>query len=1243
MGKKTLPVIPSLIVSDSVTLDEVSGKESFIYCPNLETEKINQFRQSYKRKTDDQYIFEKEYEITFERKHVKDLVHLITFELKSKGTKIPLLILPFRPLHHDEDLKKFLNKIFIAGIPISTTEAKEIIKITNAYILMSALKFIWCRLPGKAIIGWKSYTKFVKLEDTANFPDKAFLEFMPNCLSSGAHASIVYDFFDLIVAFVLNSKENLMSPKKLSKLCGLWAFSPVRNKIPGLPSYERGLYEWIPAGDAMFHLLLSFVKAMPPNGDLSKLPKVFQNLLKISEYPPLPTSSTLENSRQLQQIPIITIRSNNPSKNPAELLLRVGKTLKFDDPTIFYTREDFLLLKRLFKEKENVVNKLSSEGSRLLENLCLCDTDLINDGNDESKLKYKLIPGWSTNMTSKIGSTTIENKDFFTAVIGRVTIDDYFIWTWLASLGIEETDFKKQTFGKTYIMEVELAEGFKKWIVVEEQDLERDGYDIELEIKQEKLKQLEQKIQLAELEAKKIKKEALLQAEKLEIERHEARKLLEKKNLNDITNTVDKLDESLPPPPIPKKDYDEIELPQKSKSRKPPPKDYQQQNITKAATNHEIPKKSNKRNTKSKNMVDNDVIRISLPDLDADEAFDTFLQFETLGIDDIDVNYESFPRTSPTDEDHNKIATAEIESNKYNNSNIPNKPNNIPTRSPKRTNVLPTFTYENPVPQSLPLNLNVSNEITISTPRQTSPARQVNPMINNSPPRGRIQPRSAYPSDVSPNTNYLASSPNQNGYTSATNSPPRTVYPMSSSPKYRYPPVSPPTLKSSSPSPSRALPLFENSPGLVSSPELQKYVSAHSSPIQPQQRQYPGPTVYSEILGNDTKYDNENIPILIPPSSPDTPVRNERIIADKSPAQNDRILYDRSPVTKSQIQHGFDELENEFKDCLDQLDDEIIESTANESRKVSSGSRIRKAPPQILQSMKSSVNSESSSAYPPTHLEYSKQRSESPNYLSTSCSDHSRETSTQSAGSAFNYKAALSHASSNSQSYSNESPIKRINDRGHSLSPPSSSARQQQLSPKQEPNRQPINQQNQRQNQMKHLASLPVTYPPPIQYHPSMQYPYVPYPQGQFTSSPHLQQQPQMRPKSQAPPKQTYPSRSSNVQRISKPPKSGQNPSGYPIIPMGYQPLVNYPPGYPVTGYPMQPPIPGYPSYPVPYYPPLPHNASVPNMPPKGNGRYSNNVINHMPPSGKVDKLHGPQALNKKNARDAFMSDAFGI
>ncbi|ODV87147.1 hypothetical protein CANARDRAFT_182136, partial [[Candida] arabinofermentans NRRL YB-2248] len=549
---KPLPSLPSFKVQNSGLDQDDEEMDAFVYCADYGSENYEQYKKAYKLKTEYKYgNIKDEYDVEFERKNVKDVIHILTAEIKEKGTKSPYLLLPFRPQQFDHKLKKLLNAIFKDKTLVSNELITSTVKKFDEYTLMSALKFFWCRLPGNCVIGWKTYTKFVEADEEAGFPKRAFLDFMPTCLSSGAHASIVYDFFDLIVAISMNSKSNMLNAKKISKVCGLWAFHPIRNKQSGMPSFERGMYEWIPAGDAMFHLLLSFLNAMPPNGQIEKLPKILQLILKSSPYPPPPTTSTA--ARFLHEVPMVTIKANNPSKNPAELLARVARTLKFDDPTVFYTREDYLLLKRLFKDVDTLIQKLSSEGSRILDNMCIYDEDLISDGvTNNNHLPFKLVPGWSSDMTSIMDANKRTN-DFFTAKVSRVSIDDYFIWAWLASLGSEQTSVKKKTFGKTYIMEVELAEGFKKWVIIEEQDIERDGYDIEIEIKQEKLRELEQKIQEAEREA-----EAIRLAAKTRTASESRGKDYQSTaigDLADITNKVGQLyvKDALPPVPLPEK------------------------------------------------------------------------------------------------------------------------------------------------------------------------------------------------------------------------------------------------------------------------------------------------------------------------------------------------------------------------------------------------------------------------------------------------------------------------------------------------------------------------------------------------------------------------------------------------------------------------------------------------------------------------------------------------------------------
>lgn len=1290
--KKTLPAIPSFIVSDSVPMNgEDVAKESFIYSPDVAPEALREFKSTYKRKTDEQYLLEKKYDITFERKHIKDLVHLITSEIKKKGTKTPMLMLPFRPAHHDVDLKTFLNSVFYRGMPVEEQVAKKIIRKTDECILMSALKFLWCRLPGKAIIGWKAYTKFVKLEDSAGFPDKAFLEFMPNCLSSGAHASIVYDFFDLIVALVLNSKENLMSARKLSKMCGLWAFNPVRNQASGAPSFERGLYEWIPAGDAMYHLLLSFVKAMPPNGDVTRLPKLFQVLLKSSDYPPLPTSATLETSRPLQEIPMVTIRANTPSANPAELLTRVSKTLKFDDATLFYTREDFLLLKRLFKEKDQVVEKLSSEGTRLLENLCLYDSDLMCDGDNSSSLKFKLVPGWSTDMTSrKLAPSKKGVHEIFTAVIGRASIDDYFIWTWLASLGVEETDLKKKTFGKTYIMEVELAEGFKKWVIVEEQDLERDGYDIELEIKQEKLKQLEQKIQLAEIEAKKVKQDA----------QHEKKKLVLEKV--DVKELKTQQPTSLPPPPVPRKDYDADEIPPRSKSRKPPPQNgTTSSNVSGSpapAPTMIPPPRSDKRAESPHYMeiqepepqsmpakryatkvVNNEEIRISLPILDAE---DTFLRFDALGISEADLQ-------SPSKTQAHLYVPA-INSNEYaygngfGNNRFTNGENNENVSS----NGMMNGNHNGFTNVDENGNLNYANGVhtNVKHANGAQAQRQMYTPSNGTPsPTNYYSPLQSPENSAAINYEMYMQSPTKGQFSDQIypdqqhnnkQSPPPSRSPRQ---KYSTSPVSKSPQMSSSPprSASPALNMkYQGSPrGYQNSPQqiqpqrspiqqqnIQPFVSpnvqpalqnlqspthqsadqtAQQLPLSPIQQQIPHPVPNTAPSSRSFGNECEKIPNLPPPPE----------IGDRTPgdmASGERSESELTALSRSPVINEIDELEVELKDCMDDLENSSDTLTV-QSRNVSNSSRLRKAPP-LADPLNLSVSSESSSAYPATtiggrdhHTKFSEDLRNAPLPAKPNATIDGPQQGILPPKQAVRNSSNPNRALSPAQKPNHQLPARHFSPQPH---------HSQQYPPQQYPPQQYPPQQYPPQQYPP--SGYPPQYPPhspqgyPPQLFPPQGYSSQGFPPQGFPPPPQQQYPPrQYSPQGYFPPPTQFSPRQYPPQQFSPrqypPPQFPPNPAGKRV---SKSPRNQMPPHYASPTPNMGKPFPPYPQ--GVYYPPMPPNQfgvqiAHPSHEEQKTSSHSKNIIQHLPPSNRVDKLHGPQNLNKRNARDAFMTGNFGI
>ncbi|CAH01286.1 Msb1p [Kluyveromyces lactis] len=410
---------------------------------------------------DDEFEFFHE----FQREKVRSLIHLITNELKLNGFETEYLFLPFRPEQTNEKLLSFLNSIFPLGNgqPVADEKIQKILNRTEVWTLFQALKYIWCRLPNGEIIGWAAYNEFKTKEAEQNYSQKSFLEIMPKCLDSPNHASIVYDFFDLIVTMASNSKKNKMSARKISKMCAVWAFQMDQDTATNMifdarradtNDYKQGLSQWIPAAEAMFHLLLAFIRSFVPTDSTKvKLPKSLRNILFDNAYPP--KNSDTFTSETILTVPIVTLMTTKFTRKPWQLIERCNELMDFDEPEKFETREDFALLKSLFKKKKNIEgisSKMSKESKRLMK--CM------------STKHSTFQAGWSKGRNLPSSNPDLIEESIS---ISRVDIDDYFIWAWLSTLSYEQTSQKRKMFGRSLILEFEF-DGFKKWLILEECD-----------------------------------------------------------------------------------------------------------------------------------------------------------------------------------------------------------------------------------------------------------------------------------------------------------------------------------------------------------------------------------------------------------------------------------------------------------------------------------------------------------------------------------------------------------------------------------------------------------------------------------------------------------------------------------------------------------------------------------------------------------------------------------------------------
>lgn len=407
----------------------------------------------------------------FTRKNLKAILHLITAELKARGTKTPHIFLPFRSRIDDTKLEHFMNEIFPQGVLLASQhELAAVVKHTDEFTLVCLLKYMWSRLPNNEVIGWDVYLEYKRKEQKAGYPRNAFLSIMPKCLSSPAHASIVYDFLDILISVSSNSQYNFLSGRKIAKMASIWAFNSASRSQTAKtqllsPFYDAtiehdnnfmdGLAAWKETSGALFHLLLSFLRAMLPDNqkETLKLPKTLQSMLVTNSYPPNEDSDSL---KALITIPCVVVRTTAPSKTPLELLSKVRNTISFDKKDEFVSVENYTILKNIFRKQSTseIVSTLTEESRRILKRVTA----------EPIESNFDIYPGWALND----GNTGDKDIPLISQIkIIDVTLQDYYIWTWLSSLSSDQCCSNKRLFGRSLVVEAGVK-GFEKWLIVTE-------------------------------------------------------------------------------------------------------------------------------------------------------------------------------------------------------------------------------------------------------------------------------------------------------------------------------------------------------------------------------------------------------------------------------------------------------------------------------------------------------------------------------------------------------------------------------------------------------------------------------------------------------------------------------------------------------------------------------------------------------------------------------------------------------
>lgn len=229
------------------------------------------------------------------------------------------------------------------------------------------LKWCWCRIPG-GVVSWKAYEQFKQEEDETGHKQDSFFTIMPRCVESEFHATIVFDFFDLLASVATHGRKNGLGGRKLSRLAGTWAFDIRTPKSEEPTSFADGLAAWSVASEATNHLFTAFLRNLDPTDmpeipapPFGRLPKPLEVIARSMPYPPKPLFKS-----RLVAVPMVTLTVGKLSANPMVLLRRVAKTIRFDNPPIFHSEDDFNTLYFLFSDPDAIEYKISPESLRIL-------------------------------------------------------------------------------------------------------------------------------------------------------------------------------------------------------------------------------------------------------------------------------------------------------------------------------------------------------------------------------------------------------------------------------------------------------------------------------------------------------------------------------------------------------------------------------------------------------------------------------------------------------------------------------------------------------------------------------------------------------------------------------------------------------------------------------------------------------------------------------------------------------------
>ncbi|KAK9356921.1 hypothetical protein V1523DRAFT_422816 [Lipomyces doorenjongii] len=320
-------------------------------------------------------------------------------EIKLRGVLEPLVLLPCRPTYDLIEAKRFVHRIFYEADALVSSEIQREIKLSDIFVIVSALKWVWARIPG-GIVTWDVYELFKAGEEDAGRAQNAFKMIIPVAADSPARSRIIFNFFDLLSALASHWKTSGMAGRKIARLAAWWAFSlsedmvrlaeesdNVNGAVGGSqtrPTFSEGYKIWSKAADASAHLFFGYLRSQSASptatlASISPLPITLSTLLSSTPYPP-----TISTSSSSTDALLLSAFVKGYSSSPRHILDRFHGLARRNPNVGDVSANDAAVEAFLYASQcsstAGVDSFLTDEFTKILNDVC----SYISDSNEKS-------------------------------------------------------------------------------------------------------------------------------------------------------------------------------------------------------------------------------------------------------------------------------------------------------------------------------------------------------------------------------------------------------------------------------------------------------------------------------------------------------------------------------------------------------------------------------------------------------------------------------------------------------------------------------------------------------------------------------------------------------------------------------------------------------------------------------------------------------------------------------------------